>query len=502
MNKDIKVHINSQSDTSEASYNEGFNLPLMPPNEETIEDNKIETNGMFVGLYVIEFDTTTGEKISYKHVLQSINPSVEKELVNMLMGADYYGYSSVTILMNTITNYHVISIHFTCYNPSNTRGFVTTCCISVIQSIPFTTSQTDLLIERLTQLSSKLQGIALRHTNFTKEYDKVMSFQELIDSTDTSPGLFLKTIQSFGYNLLSTHNHYNLSHDFTNCTHAANIIPCGGRSLMNWSFSTPKFVPCDPINSVAMKQSMANAIRYIKSNQFVIDEHLNAPYPPCNFADPNLESNSFDYKQFITEFKRFFPNIIFSMLSGLQLIIYSSEKYDISKMIDIARFISTFTIGGMSTETNPNIQIVDNQESLQQLQTRYTQIYVISEETFNLTSRFANFCQLDVSKSFYGMSYNEEMKGSILHSFVVYALENKPFLAQKMWNVLVEYSQLTMKCFFNPEITMKLSSSPERFIVQNFERKIEQERIYTETKQIVFRRPIIAKNMFVTVQIK
>ena len=94
------------------------------------------------------------------------------------------------------------------------------------------------------------------------------------------------------------------------------------------------------------------------------------------------------------------------------------------------------------------------------------------------------------------------MKGSILHSFVVYALENKPFLAQKMWNVLVEYSQLTMKCFFNPEITMKLSSSPERFIVQNFERKIEQERIYTETKQIVFRRPIIAKNMFVTVQIK
>ena len=500
----MKANINSHSDTSETSFNEGlgFNLPLMPPNEEVIEDNKIETNGMFVGLYVIEFDTTTGEKISYKHVLQSINPSVEKELVNMLMGADYYGYSDVTVLMNTITNYHVISIHFTCYNPSNTRGFVTTCCISVIQSIPFTTSQTDLLIERLTQLSAKLQAFALRHTNFVKDYDKVMSLQELIDSTDTQPGLFLRTIQSCGYNLLSTHNHYTLSHDFTNITHPSNIIPCGGRSLMNWSFTTPRFVPADPINSTVLKQSMSNAIRFIKANQFTITQHINAPYPPCNFADPNLESNSFDYKQFITEFKRFFPNIILSMLSGLQLIIYSSEKYDISKMIDIARFISSFTIGGMSTETNPNIQIVDNQESLQQLQTRYTQIYVISEETFNLTSRFANFCQLDVSKSFYGMSYNEQMKTSILHSFVTYALENKPFLAQKMWNVMVEYSQLTMKCFLNPETTFKLSTSPERFIVQNFERKIEQERIYSETRQIIFRRPIIAKNMFVTVQIK
>ena len=76
------------------------------------------------------------------------------------------------------------------------------------------------------------------------------------------------------------------------------------------------------------------------------------------------------------------------------------------------------------------------------------------------------------------------MKNSILQSFVLYALENKPFLAQKMWNVMVEYSQLTMKCFLNPEITMKLATSPERFIVQNFERKIEQERIYSETKTV------------------
>ncbi|EMS16734.1 hypothetical protein KM1_158340 [Entamoeba histolytica HM-3:IMSS] len=500
--------MNEQSNTSSPDV-PLLTIPVISsiPFGDSFVSNKLEMNNLFVGMYIIEFDNVSGEKIAYKQLTHPMNSSVEKELIGMMMGADYYGYAPVTLLLNTITNYHVVSIHFTCYNPSNKRGFVTTCCIAIIQTIPFTSSQVNLLTERLTQLSSKLQSIALKLHDTSISYSSILSLEELIDSTDPTPSLFKRVVTGFAYNLLSTHFYYSVLTDFINLTHPSHIIASGGHSLFNWSFASHTTLPFHKTykNTISSQQKPLTKSDSIDSNisEYTISENsLNPPFPPCTFLGNTPEPNDFDYQKLVSTYSSCFPNILFSLLSGLQCIVYSSEKYDISKLIAIAKFLSSLCIGGVSSQPSPNIQIVDKQEALLPLQLRFIQIFVICEPTVSLESPLHNLCYLDVSKGFYGLKYGDDMKNSLLDSFVKYALNKKKFLAQKMWNVMVEYSQLTMRCFIYPELHQKIINTSERYIIANFQRKIEQEKLYLESKQLIYRLPVISKNMFVYVPLE
>ncbi|KAL7714527.1 UDENN domain-containing protein [Entamoeba marina] len=499
-----------------SSFENSSNFSPLSGSTLNSSGSRTDKNGLFVGLYVIEFDNVSGEKVAYKQVSHPLNVSIEKELIGMLMGADYYEYSSATILLHTITNYHVISIHFTCFNPSNKRGFVTTCCIAIIQSSQFTSTQIDLLTEHITRLSTKFQNICLKHKDMKREYNEILSLHELIDECDDEPLYFQRIMTSISHTLLSTHTHYTLRSDFINVEHAANIIGCGGHSLFNWSFAVPQSI----VNEISNKQEnnsldnspsgdaiqpvstttneLSTSVEQINkrnTSELYTNQPIVTPFPPCTFPDILHDTSNFNYTNFVNDYNQCFPNILYSLLSGLQLIVYSSTEYDVSKLIDIAKFLWTICISGTSSEALPTIQIVDNQQELLSMN-RNSQLYVICQSTTQIDNTLGTFCYLDVTKGFYGLKYPADMNNSILESFVKYAREKKPLLAQKMWNVMLDYSQLTMKCFINPELNSHVMNTSERLIVMNFQRKIEQEKTFVESGQTVIRRFAISQNMF------
>ncbi|EKE37379.1 hypothetical protein ENUP19_0083G0064 [Entamoeba nuttalli] len=522
------------SDTSDTSFidNGIIGIPSVShtPYIDSSEQSIVETNGFFVGMYIVEFDTISGEQVVYKQVTHPLNMNVENELIGMMMGVDYYEYSNITILLHTITNYHVMSVHFTCFNPSNKRGYVTTCCIAVMQSSPFTTSQIDLLSDKLTQLAIKFQSISQKHKSLEhKEYIDVMSLQELIDSTDPVPFLFHRIVTSYSLILLSTHNHYSLCSDYSNPIHPGNIIACGGHSLFNWSFSPPSTfisnVSSHPSQSFSStNETSINALHSITSNQpqfsnlnntvllssslnkehWTLSEEysINSPFPPCSFPTISSDSNKFGYDSFISEFSSCYPNILFSLLSGLQCLVYTTQPCEPSRIVDIAKFLASFNLSGVSSEIYPPLEIIDNKESFIPSLHPFTQIFVIVDPIQGFIPSLYSTCSIDISKEFYGLIYSDEMKSCLLDSFVKYAKEKKLLLAQKMWNVLLDYSQLTMKSFIDIELFKKIQSSPERFIVSHFQRVIEKEKVFIETGKIIINRPVLAHNMFTTIQLK
>ena len=55
------------------------------------------------------------------------------------------------------------SVHFSVYNPTNKRGFVSTACISLLQSRQFTCQQAKIVKDQLQQCSQRLQAICDRY---------------------------------------------------------------------------------------------------------------------------------------------------------------------------------------------------------------------------------------------------------------------------------------------------------------------------------------------------
>ena len=98
------------SSESESSFSQsGFPSLASTPFSDGSEDiTQIDSSGLFAGMYVIEFDLEMGEKVVFKQVTHSMNTDVEKQIIGMLMGADYNNETSNTIVLHTITNYHVI----------------------------------------------------------------------------------------------------------------------------------------------------------------------------------------------------------------------------------------------------------------------------------------------------------------------------------------------------------------------------------------------------------
>ncbi|ELP85915.1 hypothetical protein EIN_134990 [Entamoeba invadens IP1] len=444
------------------------------------------------GLFVVEFDNVSGETISYKHLNIQLTPTMEKEIIRMIMVADYYEYSPVTVLIHTINIYYIASIHFTCFNPSNKRGYVTTCCVAVIQSVPFTTPQTELLIERLTQIASAFQKTALLLKDVRGTYDSVMPLETLINTARDPKYTFKQIINTFTFPLLTTHLIYSPKNDFANYSHPSHIIACGGHSLFNWSMESPY-----------SEKSKKGDTKKRKVSQREYQQDFPTPFPPYVFpSSQNEKSNKYGFPQFVTDLQNVFPSVLLSLLSGLQIIIYSSVDYEKTKLVDIAMFLSSFCFAGVSNGSNPNILVIDRQDVLDPLQTKFTQIFVLCETTSYLASPFVKYCHLDVSTGFYGLRYTpSEMKNSRLDSFIRYAVQKKPFIEQKMWNVLIDYGELATKCLMYPDVYSKLPDG-EKFIVLNLQRKIEQERIYVETDEIVAKRAVIPDTRFGTTSLK
>ena len=129
-----------------------------------------EYTSIFTGFFVVEFDMEDGEVVIYKQLSSELSDGVEKELVRVLMGCDYSAENSTSddpslpkqnlILTHSIMNFHCISVHFSIYNPSNKRGYVSTVCISLLQSRQFSCQQAKFVKETLQSCSQTLQEIA------------------------------------------------------------------------------------------------------------------------------------------------------------------------------------------------------------------------------------------------------------------------------------------------------------------------------------------------------
>ncbi|ELP93537.1 hypothetical protein EIN_061020 [Entamoeba invadens IP1] len=521
--------MNSESDTSATEVSQlSAQGPISSNASESTESTSVNFNQEFIGLYIVEFDNVQGESVVYKHVSYKLKQKVETEIVGILMGTDYFEESTPTIIMHTLTSFHIITVNFTCYNPSNVRGYVSSCCIAVIQMHPFSTYQIDTLSEKLISFAKTFQSITDKlkeHTTIKcepsttkekpdtvapsstteKKFATVLSLQQLINFND--PLLFEQIISSYQQFLLSTHSFNNLCANFINPIGQGNILACGGRALMSWSFMPPQtFVS----NFSSHKNSLsANITQFVvcqneqdveskkekKGQSMSQSETLISPFPSPVFSSSQNENAQFGFYRFVTEFKTAFPSILLTLLSGLQVIVYSSKSTDTTLIIEIAKFLTNFCVSGVS-EISPPIEVVEKQENLFLLQNKTTQIFVISSSTKSLVPTLSSYSYLDISKEFFGLSYSKDMKNSILDGFVKYALLKRPLLHQKLWNVLVDYSEIVLRMFISPELITTHFSIPEQFILDNFFRKVEQEKYYSEYNRTVYRRPLIPQSLF------
>ncbi|KAL7716076.1 UDENN domain-containing protein [Entamoeba marina] len=347
-----------------------------------------EYTSMFTGFFVVEFDLEDGEVVIYKQLSNELNNGVEKELVRVLMGCDYSADScSLTpqisdsqisdppktkqnlILTHSIMNFHCISVHFSVYNPSNKRGFVSTACISLLQSRQFSCQQAKCVKE-------ELQKYYWRGT--TQTFDVPLSLTELINiasQSETALGGIFNL-----YSKLLMNSHINTSYDsyFSNITSPSTVLTLGNFALCNTNFSKPDPRPY-PFPAI-----------------FPL-------YQPVQYAQV---SPKYSFVNMIQTMPKIVPHLLLTLLSGCRLVVFQSQQQlDAFKLKEIAEFLSSLCIGGVSS-TQHDLYLNDDK-------TRDGQITVLSTHTYNGHDSF-----LDLSKGFKGLYY--EGKG-LLENFVVHA---------------------------------------------------------------------------------
>ena len=97
----------------------------------------------------------------------------------------------------------------------------------------------------------------------------------------------------------------------------------------------------------------------------------------------------------------------YSLLSGYPLIVYASQQYDINRLVDIAKFLSSLCLNGLSTDSHPQLEIIDKLDNFFPCQYSSIQVFVIPLQKAILYHQYPNCCLLDVCKSFYGLYYND-----------------------------------------------------------------------------------------------
>ncbi|EDR28574.1 hypothetical protein EDI_338270 [Entamoeba dispar SAW760] len=418
---------------------------------------------MFTGFFVVEFDLEDGEVIIFKQLSNELNNGVEKELVRVLMGCDYSADTNVSIdpknppkerqnliLTHSIMNFHCISVHFSVFNPSNKRGYVSTICISILQSRQFSCQQAKFVKEELQKCSKQLQEISYSYWNGTTQiFESPLTFSELINIALQSQNGLNTILTSTSKIVLNSHINTSYDSYFSNITSPSTVLTLGNFALCNSSFNKP--IPHD------------------------------FPFPPIfPLYQPSLRSQisaKYSFNDIIETMPKLLPHLILTILSGCRITIFQSIPIlNTFKLKEIADFLTSLCIGGVScAHYSP---ILNDDKSFN------GQILVTTSNTFT-----GNDAALDLSKGFKGLFY--EGKG-LLDNFISYTKEGGQFLEERYWNIVLDYWGLTVRCLAGESIP----TSQDKYVIQNFIRRVEIEREANKTGRIVPKIPIFSPTLF------
>ena len=398
---------------------------------------------MFTGFFVVEFDLEDGEVVIFKQVSTELNSGVEKELVRVLMGCDYSADANSfenskeehhekqnLILTHSIMNFHCISVHFSVYNPSNRRGYVSTVCMSLLQSRQFSCQQAKFIKEELQKSSKFLQETSFSYWNGTTQtFDSPLQFTPLLNTALQQANGVYSTFLQLSKTLMTSHTNTSYDCYFSNITTPSNVITLGNFALCNSSFDKPI------------------------EHQFPFP----AIFPLYKAPQRLLNQQKFTFRTMYEMMPKVFPHLILTILSGCRITIYNSTlQTTVKQLKEIGEFLTSLCIGGVSTAHY--LPQIDEDKALN------GQILISSSNTY-----IGNDASWDLAKGFKGLFYEGK---SLLDEFITYIKEDGQFIEERYWNVVLDYWGLTIRCLSGEQIP----KSQEKYIIENFIRRIEIER--------------------------
>ena len=81
---------------------------------------------------------------------------------------------------------------------------------------------------------------------------------------------------------------------------------------------------------------------------------------------------------------------------------------------------------------------------------------------------------------------------NINHHHIIYIKEEGQFIEERYWNLVLDYWGLTIRCFSGEEIP----SSQDKYIVENFIRRIEIEREANKSGRFIPKIPVFSPSLF------
>lgn len=331
--------------------------------------------------------------------------------------------------------------------------------MSVLQTTPFTHYQNKLLGSALGQAATELKAFAERHRGEDRCYDKPMTLEELVDSTVSEPCLFQRTASDYARYFLSTHTLNSVMTDFIQPHQPENIIACGDHSLFTWTLHKQ---PTRNSEQSYQQRDVSDSPEW----GFKFDDF---PFDPPFTANPFTvtSTDSFCFRSFTTLFHHSFPNILLSVLSGLPVVVYASKPIDPQEVINVGRFLASLCLNGASNKPNPLIRVNETYEEVDIFHSRFCQIHVVCTTTDPQPEQTSGVCQLDISRSFTGMPYSKrQMKDTPIDGFVRFATKSKVSLELKFWEMMIEYSRLSMGSYFSSTIGSCRNQSGDHWIIE------------------------------------
>ncbi|ELP85397.1 hypothetical protein EIN_086790 [Entamoeba invadens IP1] len=456
---DFSSSYGSQPPRASSSYSSDR---LMGKARSSITPQELST--MFTGFFVVEFDLEDGEVIIYSKLSKPLNEKVEKELARVLMGCDYSADANAPmspdeppkekqnlILTHSIMDFHCISVHFSVFNPSNKRGYVSTVCISMLQSRQFSCQQAKFVKEQLQLCSKRFQDVCDKYWRGTQmTFQSPMTFSELVNDAIGNEKGAENIFESLTETLKSSHNNTSYDSYFINMTSFSNVLTLGNFALCNSSFSKPQ--PREfPMQTI---------------------------FP---LYQPSMRMNispKFGFSNLVSEISaKVVPHLLFNLLVGCKVVLFQSKKlYDAHKLQEIAIFLSSLCIGGVtSSHYVPELNDTTSGQG---------QIVVITANTYE-----GNEVVFDLAKGIKGLYY--EGKG-ILDGFVIYMKEGGKCLEERYWNVVLDYWGLAVRVMAGEDV----STSQDKLVVENFFRRIETEKEAIKTGRVIHKMPVFPSSLY------
>lgn len=278
-------------------------------------------------------------------------------------------------------------------------------CISLLQSKQFSCQQAKYIKDELQRYSNQLQELS---NNYWKgreqEFASPLTFTQLIGTAMGSQSALTSSFISVAKTLMNSHNDTSYDSYFGNITSPSTILTLGNFALCNTSLSTP--------------------------------QPREYPFPAIfPLYQPTLRpqvSAHFSFVDLIETMPKLLPHLILTILSGCRITVFQSQHtYDVFRLKEIAEFLTTLCIGGVSTSHEP--LTLNNSSSFN------GQILLSTSNSY--TGQDAS---LDVSRGLKGLVY--EGRSSLLDGFLTYIKEGGQFIEERYWNIVLDYWGLTVRC--------------------------------------------------------